>query len=72
MDKLRVLIVDDEEIVIRGLRALLSERWPDFEVRHAENGQLALSMSKSFQPDLVITDVRMPLTDGLRSEEHTS
>jgi len=62
----KVLIVDDEIFVRKGLINLLD--WPSlqFEVcGEAENGMQALAMIREREPDLVIADIRMPLLDGL-------
>ncbi|WP_040951972.1 response regulator [Gorillibacterium massiliense] len=69
-----VLLVDDEIFARKGLRNLI--RWEDcgYEViEEADNGEDALELIHRIQPDLVITDIRMPVLDGLelirRSQE---
>jgi DNA-binding response OmpR family regulator len=59
----RILIVDDDE---RNLR-LLKMRFQSegFEVREAPDGQVALGLLESFQPHLLLTDVKMPVMSGL-------
>ncbi|WP_376788776.1 response regulator [Thermoflexus sp.] len=65
MRRLRLLVVDDHEVVRLGLRLLLQNR-PDFElVGEAENGAQALALVERLRPDLVILDVRLPDRDGL-------
>lgn len=65
MRRLRLLVVDDHEVVRLGLRLLLQSR-PDFElVGEAENGAQALVLVERLRPDLVILDVRLPDRDGL-------
>lgn len=60
------LIVDDEAIIRRGLRDTLKWKPMGFErVECAENGEQALEMTAQMRPDLVITDVMMPMMDGL-------
>ncbi|PKL76199.1 MAG: hypothetical protein CVV27_11505 [Candidatus Melainabacteria bacterium HGW-Melainabacteria-1] len=58
----RLLIVDDIEVN----RELIKEifRLQPFEILQAENGEQAVRMAKAHQPDLVITDIRMPVMDG--------
>ena len=60
-----VLVVDDlhSERLIAG--GLLSSQ-ADFSVETAENGVVALEKIKSLNPDLVLTDLRMPEMDGLK------
>src|SRR5712671_4386192 len=63
-DKLKVLVVDDEE----GLRTILRNELSDhgFEVMEADGGQSAIGQMSVMRPDLVILDVRMPGMDGLQ------
>jgi len=62
---LRVLIVDDEPPARLLLRSMIEES-DGFEVAgEAENGQRALQLCDSLQPDIVLLDVRMPGVDGL-------
>jgi two-component system response regulator DevR len=65
MKRLRLLIVDDHEVVRLGLRLLLQNR-PEFElVGEAESGAQALSLVERLRPDLVVLDVRLPDRDGV-------
>ncbi|HKO99768.1 MAG TPA: PAS domain S-box protein [Pyrinomonadaceae bacterium] len=61
-EKSRVLIVDDDEKVLALLGDLLTEE--GYEVLLASNGVVAIELVKSFDPDLVISDVVMPVVDG--------
>ncbi|OUM94116.1 MAG: hypothetical protein A9Z00_00335 [Thermobacillus sp. ZCTH02-B1] len=62
----KVLIVDDEVFVRKGLISLLDWASLQFEVcGEAENGLQALTMIRELAPDLVIVDIRMPALDGL-------
>jgi PAS domain S-box-containing protein len=61
---LRILLVDDHDIVREGLAALLQEA-PDIEVvGEAANGREAVEMTGASHPDVVIMDVSMPLMSG--------
>lgn len=61
-----VLIVEDEQILRRGLvRQVNWERCGCIVCGEAKNGQEGLQMMRSLRPQIVITDVRMPLMDGL-------
>lgn len=61
---IRVLIVDDHALVRMGIRRLLDDL-PDMDVvAEAENGEMALSMVKLHQPDVVLLDMKMPGIDG--------
>lgn len=61
----RILIVDDEYPIREWLTYLLKENRPYFYVDSAENGQKALEKLAKSGFDLVITDIRMPLMDGV-------
>lgn len=58
-----VLICDDEPHIVEGLRYLL--RTPDRLIWVARNGEEALRLVEQQIPDLLITDIMMPLMDGL-------
>ncbi|WP_379155651.1 response regulator [Paenibacillus sp. sgz5001063] len=63
---LKVLFADDEPLMLEGLRFLVDWEGLDFEVcGEALDGEDALQLIHSTRPDLVITDVRMPVIDGL-------
>ena len=67
MVKLRVMLVDDHEIVRRGLRASL-EAEEDLEVvAEADNGPSAVSLASTHEPDVIVMDVRMPGGSGIEA-----
>ena len=59
----KILVVDDETQILRVLRRSLSLH--RFDVRSATDGESALDLFRVWLPDLVITDLSMPLMDGL-------
>lgn len=62
---LRILVVDDHDVVRQGVRLIL-RRNADWQiVDEAENGVEALHKAKELNPDLIILDVSMPGKDGL-------
>ncbi|BAZ37913.1 two component transcriptional regulator, LuxR family protein [Calothrix sp. NIES-4101] len=62
---IRLLLVDDESLIRRGLKALLKLE-KDLEiVGEAENGQDAIAKVESLHPDVVLMDIRMPIMDGV-------
>lgn len=64
---LRVMVVDDHEVVRLGLKALLSSR-PGFEVvGEAETAEEAVNKALSLKPDVIIMDVRLPGTSGVEA-----
>jgi two-component system, NarL family, response regulator DevR len=66
-DTLKVMLVDDHEIVRQGLRALLDAE-DDIEiVAEADNGASAVSLASAHQPDVIVMDVRMPGGRGVEA-----
>ncbi|MEA5619142.1 response regulator transcription factor [Cronbergia sp. UHCC 0137] len=62
---IRLLLVDDQDLIRRGLKALLGTD-PTLEVvGEAANGQEAVTQVAHLNPDVVLMDVRMPSTDGV-------
>lgn len=62
---IRVLIVDDQNLIRQGLKTLL-ELESDLQiVGEAENGQIAVQQSDRLHPDVVLMDIRMPVMDGV-------
>ena len=65
----RILVVDDEVELRTLLRKVLTRRGHD--VIEAENGSVAISMvEQGEKPDLIITDIFMPDTDGIEVLRH--
>lgn len=63
----RVLVVDDQELVREGL-AMLLERASGVEVvGGAADGHEALAFTQSLRPDIVLMDLRMPRMDGIEA-----
>ena len=58
-----VLVVDDDPTVSEVVRGYLERA--GFEVRHADEGNHALALASSFDPDLVVLDVMLPGLDGI-------
>lgn len=63
--KPRILLVDDEPAVLRGLCRVLSSAETGFQVLTAKDGQEALDVLKQRRIDVVITDLSMPRMNGL-------
>jgi DNA-binding NarL/FixJ family response regulator len=62
-----VLIVDDEELIRTGLRAIINAE-PEFTVvGEAADGAEVLPLVRGLRPDVVMMDVRMPAVDGIQA-----
>lgn len=65
MDKIKVVIADDEKLVVDGLKIIL-ETYDDIEVvGEARNGEEAFKVCRKKCPDVVLMDIRMPKCDGV-------
>ena len=62
---IRVLLVDDEELVRFGLRTVLEAAGDFTVVGEAGNGADGVAAAKQLKPDVVLVDIRMPVMDGL-------
>ena len=66
MNHYTMLLVDDEEEVIQVIRKKIDwERLGFSVIGHAGNGVKAFEMVEEFQPDVVMTDIKMPYMDGI-------
>lgn len=59
----RILVVDDSPAVRDQMRRFLEHN--GFEVHEAENGQVGLDKAERLNPDLILTDLNMPVMGGL-------
>ena len=62
----RIVLIDDEPLILAGIASLIC--WEDHDcciVGKATNGHDAIDLILDLQPDIVITDIRMPVMDGL-------
>lgn len=63
---IKLLIVDDEPLVQIGIKSMIN--WADYGIEvcgAAMNGAVALEMIEEYSPEIVITDIRMPIMNGL-------
>jgi DNA-binding NarL/FixJ family response regulator len=64
-EEIRVLVVDDQQLVRAGFRVILNAEPEISVVAEAGDGETAIAAAKSFAPDVVLMDIRMPNLDGL-------
>ena len=67
MKNIRLMLVDDHEVVRTGLRTFLETQTGLEVVGEANNGQTALELAKEVKPDVVVMDISMPDMDGLET-----
>ncbi len=62
----RVLLVEDEERIRKGLRAVFPwEKYGCVVAGEAENGQEGIEQIRALRPDIVLTDISMPIVNGI-------
>ena len=70
MDLYRIILVDDEEEVRQSIIRKINWTEAGFQVvGDAENGEDAMEKVEALEPDLILTDIRMPYMDGLTLAE---
>jgi len=69
---IRVLLVDDHEMVRQGLATMLDFEPDIVVVGEAANGREALRLTHALRPDVVIMDITMPVMDGLEATRRIS
>ena len=63
MPRIRVLLAEDHTVVAEALRALLTEHFELVDVVH--DGRALLQATEQLRPDVIVTDISMPLLNGL-------
>lgn len=66
---MRILLADDEQIVLDGLTRIIAQYDPAFRVQTAKTGREAIQVAEAFHPDLVFMDIKMPGIGGLEALE---
>src|SRR5690348_6277262 len=69
---MRVLVVDDEELLREGLRMMLQAEADIEVVGEASNGADAIRLTNELDPDVVLMDIRMPDLDGIEATKRIS
>jgi DNA-binding NarL/FixJ family response regulator len=68
MKKTRILLVDDHQVVRRGVAGLVGDARPEWEVcGEASTGREAVAAAASLKPDIVVMDISMPDMNGLEA-----
>jgi NarL family two-component system response regulator LiaR len=69
VEKIKVLIVDDHQVVRQGLRTFLELHDDISVVGEAQDGQEAVKLVRQFKPDVVLMDLVMPIMDGISATQ---
>lgn len=64
---IRILVVDDQQLVRQGIATLLALEADIDVVGSADNGQVAVEQAAALQPDLILMDIQMPRMDGIEA-----
>jgi YesN/AraC family two-component response regulator len=64
MEKIKVLIVDDNEVVREGLKSILEPQADIEVVSEAADGLDAVAKAEELKPDVILMDAHMPVMDG--------
>ncbi len=68
MGKIRVLLVDDQKLLLQSVKSVIDYTAPDLEVVGlAANGEEAVTIAEEHTPDVILMDVRMPVMDGVEA-----
>lgn len=66
-EQIRVLIVDDHELIRRGMRMVLDAEDDMRVIGEAASGAEAVHMAEDLSPDVILMDIRMPEMDGIEA-----
>jgi NarL family two-component system response regulator LiaR len=69
LEKIKVLIVDDHQVVRQGLRTFLELHEDIYVIGEAQDGQEAVKLVRQYKPDVVLMDLVMPRMDGISATQ---
>jgi two-component system, NarL family, nitrate/nitrite response regulator NarL len=64
-ETIRILIVDDHQIMIDGIKSMLSKEPGIIVIAHANNGKQAIELLEKIEVDVILMDVEMPIMNGI-------
>ena len=67
MEEIRLMLVDDHEVIRVGLKSFLQTQEGIKVVAEASNGEEALELALRYEPDIILMDITMPGMDGLEA-----
>ncbi|MDR3581202.1 MAG: response regulator [Oryzomonas sp.] len=62
-----LLIMEDDPVARMAIGRLIAIRFPDIAVITADNGRMGVELFKEHAPEMVITDINMPVMDGFQA-----
>jgi CheY-like chemotaxis protein len=68
--KISILFVEDDEVILKVQTIILTSNYPDTVFYTAVNGRLGLELFKTHLPEIVITDINMPVMCGVQMSDH--
>ncbi|HEY3307859.1 MAG TPA: response regulator [Desulfuromonadaceae bacterium] len=63
--QLAILIVEDEQDALATLSMMVKMKFPELKIYLAENGKIGVEIFKKYLPEIVLTDVNMPVKNGI-------
>ena len=69
MDKTKILLVDDHELILNGIVSMLKTIRKLIIVGQARNGKEAVEMAMELKPDIIIMDISMPVLNGIEASK---
>ncbi|MGO4711736.1 response regulator transcription factor [Bradyrhizobium sp. 2TAF24] len=70
IEKIRVLIAEDQALIREGLATLLAQQNDDLEiVAGAADGEQAIEFTRRYRPDVILMDLQMPRVDGITATQ---
>lgn len=67
MNKIRLLLADDHPLIREGFKSLLRKNERFDLVGIAENGKELIELSRALSPDIILTDINMPVVNGMEA-----
>jgi len=70
IEKIRILIAEDQTLIREGLATLLAQQNGDFEILPgAADGEQAIELTRRYRPDVILMDLQMPRVDGIAATQ---
>lgn len=70
--KIKILLVDDHDVVRRGLQQMLNQEADIEIVGQCDNGEEAISRAEKLSPNIILMDIKMPVVDGIEATRRLS